>query len=206
MTIVAAERARETLGAEEPGTAMALRIVLQAARLLGAKELVAIASAHIDGCLYHGDSGVHFAERLVALGARTAVPTTLNVGALDLLHPDLVRLDAHRRAMARRLMDAHLKLGCAATWTCAPYQAGHRPRKGTHVAWGESNAIAARTFSMIVPLSGYDTSPTTFICVRSVFTMLPEIKARDEAGGAGYLPSEICNLWIRSIVFWKNIQ
>jgi predicted aconitase len=53
---------------------MAMRIVLEAARLLGAKDLVGMASAHIDGCLYHGDSGVYFAERLVALGARTAVP------------------------------------------------------------------------------------------------------------------------------------
>ncbi len=143
MTIVAAERAGEILAAEKnPGTAMALRIVLEAARLCGATHLVGIASAHIDGCLYHGDSGVHFNERLVALGARTAVPTTLNVGALDLLHPNLVRLDGHRQAMAKRLMDAHLKLGCAATWTCAPYQAGHRPKRGAHVAWGESNAVA----------------------------------------------------------------
>jgi predicted aconitase len=39
-------------------------------------------------------------------------------------------------------MDAHLALGCAPSWTCAPYQAGHRPAPGTHVAWGESNAIA----------------------------------------------------------------
>ncbi|MFI4988866.1 MAG: aconitase X, partial [Alphaproteobacteria bacterium] len=28
------------------------------------------------------------------------------------------------------------------TWTCAPYQAGHRPGLGEQVAWGESNAVA----------------------------------------------------------------
>jgi hypothetical protein len=44
--------------------------------------------------------------------------------------------------MARRMMDAYLTLGCRPTWTCAPYQAGHRPALGQHVAWGESNAIA----------------------------------------------------------------
>src|SRR5690606_20875810 len=32
-------------------------------------------------------------------------------------------------------------LGCETTWTCAPYQAGHRPAFGTDVAWGESNAV-----------------------------------------------------------------
>ena len=122
--------------------AMAMRIVVDAAEMLGAIQLVPVSSAHIDGCLYHGDSGVEFAERLVQLGGKTAVPATLNVGALDLLHPEIVKGDAHFRAMARRLMDAHIALGCQATWTCAPYQAGNRPALGAHVAWGESNAIA----------------------------------------------------------------
>ena len=122
--------------------AMAARIVDEAARLLGAPDLVAVTSAHIDGCLYHGDSGVAFAERLVALGGRVAIPSTLNVGALDLLHSGRVRFDAHRAAMAHRLMAAYEALGCTPTWTCAPYQAGHRPKLGEHVAWGESNAVA----------------------------------------------------------------
>ena len=119
---------------------MAMRIVADSARLLGATRLVPIASAHIDGCLYHGDSGTLFAERLAEDGA-VAVPTTLNVGALDLVHAGRVRLEPHRAAMARRMMDAYLRLSCQPTWTCAPYQAGHRPALGQHVAWGESNAV-----------------------------------------------------------------
>ena len=122
--------------------AMAMRIVAEAGRIMGAKRLIPIASAHIDGCLYHGDSGVEFAELLVELGGRVAVPASLNVGALDLLHPGIVRADSHQTAMARRQMDAYTKLGCLPSWTCAPYQAGHRPSLGEHVAWGESNAVA----------------------------------------------------------------
>jgi predicted aconitase len=38
-------------------------------------------------------------------------------------------------------MGAYRKLGCEQSWTCAPYQAGHRPLQGTDVAWGESNAV-----------------------------------------------------------------
>jgi predicted aconitase len=118
---------RETAeGSAGPARAMAMRIVVDTARLLGATRLVPIASAHIDGCLYHGDSGTLFAERLAEDGA-VAVPTTLNVGALDLVHAGRVRLEPHRAAMARRMMDAYLRLGCQPTWTCAPYQAGHRP-------------------------------------------------------------------------------
>jgi len=129
-------------GAQGPAAAMALRIVAEAARLMGAASLIAVESAHLDGCLYHGDSGVHFAERMVALGGKVAVPTTLNVGALDLLHPGRVRFDPETASMARRLMAASEAIGARATWTCAPYQAGHRPRLGAHVAWGESNAVA----------------------------------------------------------------
>ncbi len=43
--------------------------------------------------------------------------------------------------MARRMMVAYEQLGCAPSWTCAPYQAGHRPGLGEHIAWGESNAV-----------------------------------------------------------------
>lgn len=128
-------------GSNGESTAMAMRLVCDSARLLGAKSLVTIASAHIDGALYHGDSGTLFAERLVELGARTAVRSTLNVGALDLTGCSTNRLRAHERDMARRLMKAYLCIGCEPTWTCAPYQAGHRPALGSDVAWGESNAV-----------------------------------------------------------------
>lgn len=129
-------------GAQGDAAAMAMRILAEMGRLLGADRLIPIASAHIDGCLYHGDSGTGFAERLVAGGGKVAVPTTLNVGALDLLHPRRVNVDGARREMMLRLMRAYENLGCKPTWTCAPYQAGHRPAAGSDVAWGESNAVA----------------------------------------------------------------
>ena len=128
-------------GARGDGAAMAMRIVARTAELLGAPRLISIASAHIDGALYHGDSGTLFAERLVAGGAKVAVRATLNVGALDLTGCSRDRLPPHERGMARRMMDAYRTLGCEASWTCAPYQAGHRPAKGSDAAWGESNAV-----------------------------------------------------------------
>jgi predicted aconitase len=123
------------------GLGMAMRIVADAARLLGAPRLIPVASAHIDGALYHGDSGTLFAETLVRGGASVSIPATLNVGALDLHCGTRTRLSPHAYDMAKRLMLAHEDMGCQATWTCAPYQAGHRPATGTDVAWGESNAV-----------------------------------------------------------------
>ena len=124
------------------GAGIAMRIVAETGRILGAKRLIEIESAHIDGALYHGDSGTLFAEKLVESGATVSVPATLNVGALDLLGCSRVRLEPEKRAMARRMMDAYVALGCQPTWTCAPYQSGHRPAFGAQVAWGESNAVA----------------------------------------------------------------
>ena len=130
------------IAAGHDGAAMAMRIVAEAARLMGATRLLPIESAHIDGALYHGDSGTLFAEKLVAGGARVAVRATLNVGALDLTGCSRNRLASHEREMAARMVTAYRALGCEQTWTCAPYQAGHRPRFASQVAWGESNAVA----------------------------------------------------------------
>src|SRR5262245_34839207 len=128
-------------GVRGEGAAMPMRIVAATARLMGAPSLIQIASAHIDGALYHGDSGTLFAEKLVERGAKVAARSTLNVGSIDLTGCSKNRLPSHELAMARRMMDAYRKLGCEPSWTCAPYQAGHRPAFGSDVAWGESNAV-----------------------------------------------------------------
>lgn len=118
-----------------------MEIVVAMADVAGAERLVDIASGHIDGGLYHGRVSLDFADRLVTGGARVRVPTTLNVGSLDLLHPDLYRGDAETGRAGRRLMDLYVEMGCRPTWTCAPYQMDARPAFGEHVAWAESNAI-----------------------------------------------------------------
>jgi predicted aconitase len=119
----------------------AMRIVVGQAGAVRAAGLIDVTSAHIDGCLYHGQASLDFAERLVAAGAEVSIPSTLNVGTLDLLHPDLYRGDPRTAGKARRLMDLYVQMGCRPTWTCAPYQLSTRPRLGEHVAWAESNAI-----------------------------------------------------------------
>ena len=128
-------------GRRGEAAALAMRILAEMANVWEAERLIDITSAHIDSCLYHGEAGLDFAEKLLGGSARVVVPTTLNVSSLDLLHPELVRLDAETAAHARRLMDAYVAMGCRATWTCAPYQLPDRPAFGEHVAWAESNAI-----------------------------------------------------------------
>ena len=133
---------RALLGGElGDAAAMAMRILVRMAAVLGARELLDVEGAHVDGCLYHGLSGLDFAERLVAGGGAVRVPTTLNVGAIDLLHPELFQGSSEQASRARRLMRCYTDMGCQPTFSCAPYQAGVRPRQGAQVAWAESNAI-----------------------------------------------------------------
>ncbi|MER8835295.1 aconitase X [Mesorhizobium sp. M0045] len=128
-------------GEQGSAAAAAMKILVAFAKAVGARKLLDVAGAHIDGCLYHGQASLDFVERLIEGGGRVRVPTTLNVGSFDLIHPGLVKMPMSPEAPARRLMMAHLDLGCQATFTCAPYQTRFRPRFGEQIAWGESNAI-----------------------------------------------------------------
>jgi len=122
-------------------TRMAMRILTTMAEIYGAAHLLDIELAHIDGCLYHGYSGLEFAEKLVAGGAQVVVPTTLNVGAMDLLHPENFQGTAQVGEWATRTMKAYEAMGCQPIYTCTPYQMTQRPTFGQQIAWAESNAI-----------------------------------------------------------------
>ena len=142
MTVRLAPVDQELLhGSRGGGVALAMRVLVRVAGVMGATELLDIEGAHIDSCLYHGLSGIDFVERLSVDDAQVVVPTTLNVSSLDLLHPDLYRGDPTEAVNSRRLMEGYELLGCEPTWTCAPYERAARPAFGQHVAWAESNAI-----------------------------------------------------------------
>ena len=120
-----------------------MRLVVRAAEVSGATELIDVTGAHVDSCLYHGQASLDFVQRLADGRARVRVPTTLNVGAVDLMHPGLYRGDRRTAERGRLLMDRYRALGARPTFTCAPYQLAEvRPGIGEQVAWGESNAIA----------------------------------------------------------------
>lgn len=122
--------------------ALAMRIVARLAPLYGATELLPISRAHIDGCIYEGDAGLEFAERLAASGGRVAVPTSLNVISLDRAHWRELGLSPAYADKARRLGQAYVAMGATPTFTCTPYHTEARPTFGEQIAWAESNAVA----------------------------------------------------------------
>jgi predicted aconitase len=124
-----------------PAAARAMAILVQYGKVVGADRFVTIESAHIDGCMYHGPSSIDFAASFVELSGKVRVPTTLNVGVVDTIHPEWNRGAPALVPAQQRLNDLHVSLGCLATLTCAPYQRIFRPLAGQHIAWAESNAI-----------------------------------------------------------------
>jgi cis-L-3-hydroxyproline dehydratase len=119
-----------------------MSILVRVAPLFGATSLMPITRAHIDGCIYEGDAGVEFAERLAAGGGKVAVPTSLNVISLDRARWRSHGLDAAYAEKADRLARAYLAMGAKPNFTCAPYQTEHAPKFGEQIAWAESNAVA----------------------------------------------------------------
>src|SRR3954466_9305916 len=125
-----------------PAQALAMSILVRMADVYGATALMDISQAHIDSTIYLGDATLEFAERLAALGARVAVPTSLNVSGVDECGWKDWAVTPEWAAKAARQMLAYERMGAAPTWTCAPYQTKMRPAFGQQIAWGESNAIA----------------------------------------------------------------
>jgi predicted aconitase len=129
-------------GDRGPAAALAMSILVRMAEIYGAGTLMDISQAHIDSTIYLGDATLEFAEHLASLGARVAVPTSLNVSGVDECGWQEWAVTPEWAAKAARQMLAYERMGAVAMWTCAPYQTHMRPVFGQQIAWGESNAIA----------------------------------------------------------------
>jgi predicted aconitase len=130
-------------GHQGPAMQLAMELVLQAARILKAEQLVPVTYAHIDACFYNGQAHIDFAQFCLDHGARFPIPAWTNNGVVSATHPHLYagHSDAEMVEGARELMRLYDQLGCKPTWTCAPYQLPNGPRFGEHIVVGESNAV-----------------------------------------------------------------
>ena len=142
MTLKLTEKDHAMLrGDEGAAKKMAMSIIVRMAEISNAENLLDIVGAHIDSTVYIGDAGLEFAEKLASLGAKVAVPTTLNVSGIDEHHWQEWSVSSEWAQPAHRQMIAYQSMGTIPTWTCAPYQAVTKPAFGEQIAWGESNAI-----------------------------------------------------------------
>jgi predicted aconitase/predicted aconitase with swiveling domain len=120
---------------------VAMQIVLRMAQLQGARSLVDVTQAHIDGCIYTGPASLRFAEQLVQWGANVRVPTTLNSISVDQRRWRELGIDPALGEPASALGDAYMAMGAQLSFTCAPYLLDSAPKAGEQIVWAESNAV-----------------------------------------------------------------
>lgn len=119
----------------------AMEIVCLMAVAQGASALMDVTRGHIDGCILAHSANLIFAENMAKMGAKVAIPTTINAISVDRENwvSQGVAEDFGNRAS--RLADAYVQMGARPTFTCAPYLLEDRPRRGECVGWSESNAV-----------------------------------------------------------------
>ena len=108
-----------------------------------AERMIPISSAHLVAAnpVNAGKGGSIFIKEIAQQGGKFVVPTTTNPASVE---PWLWRELGFGEEIYEEqvsLSKAIAKMGGILSNTCTPYLIGHLPRKGEHVAWGESSAV-----------------------------------------------------------------
>jgi len=129
-------------GSHGEAVKFAMKLVVKIGEIYKAKELIEISSSHIlahYGSLH--DAGIDFMEKLVQLGAKCKVPTTVDPSSLPKDWKDL-KIPEEYAKKQKTLYDLTAKMGVIQNWSCTPYECGNVPRFGQNIAWAESSAVA----------------------------------------------------------------
>jgi predicted aconitase with swiveling domain len=134
------DRAR-LAGSDGPARQIAMEVLCLMAAAQGARDLIDVSRAHIDGCILAHDANLDFAEKMDEMGAKTVIPTTINAISVDRENWQTQRVTADFGARASRLADAYVNMGARPTFTCAPYLLDDVPVLDEAIGWSESNAV-----------------------------------------------------------------
>ncbi len=131
-------------GARGEGYRKAMELLVAIGDIKGADRLVDIKSAHVSGVsfLTIGDPGLELLEEWATSGAKVHVPTTTNPAGLDLEAWRELGFSERFAEKQLRILKTYERMGVRTSCTCTPYLADNIPKKGEHVAWAESNAVA----------------------------------------------------------------
>jgi predicted aconitase len=132
---------RTLAGEEGPSRQKAMELLVALGDIYGAERLIPIASAQVSGASFKtiGDAGIRWLEEMGAEGC-ASVPAMVNPLGMDLRRWRSMGISSHFHAKQVRIVKAYQSMGLLPVYSCTPYLAGHRPRKGQHVAWAESSA------------------------------------------------------------------
>ncbi|MDG1963487.1 MAG: aconitase family protein [Amylibacter sp.] len=128
-------------GVNGEATKIAMEVLCLMAAAQNADKLIDVSRGHIDGCILAHDANLHFAEKMLDMGASVIIPTTINAISVDRENWKSQGVAPDLGGRASRLADAYVKMGAYPTFTCAPYLLDEKPSKGEVIGWSESNAV-----------------------------------------------------------------
>ena len=136
-------------GEQGEGKQVALSLLVDVGDFFEAEKLIEIASTHISGVSYltGGDGLLDQLEYLVDKNCKVSVHSTLNPCGMDRNNWSDMGVTPEFAEKQFKIIQAYEKMGVSLTCSCTPYDFGHLPMKGQHIAWAESSAITfANTF------------------------------------------------------------
>lgn len=139
-----AEEERMLNGDDGATVQKAMEILVTLGDVFEADRMVETSSVHVSGISYNNirDPGLDLLEEWAGGGTRTRACTTINPSGMDCERWREFGVDDRFAAKQQRIVAAFERMGVEASLTCTPYLIGNRPRRGDHVAWAESSAVA----------------------------------------------------------------
>ncbi len=188
-----------------------MEILVQLGEIYGAEKMIKVANVHMPGSsvVVAGEAGTKFVEKMAGLGGKVCALTTLNPGAVNFDAWQETGYEEKTYKLQRRLTDAYSAMGAVPCHTCTPYLIGNCPRRGEHISWGESSAIAfansalgaytnreggpsalAAALTGRVPEYGYHLQENRYGHIK--VTVTTELHSVDDFGGVGLLGGNHC--------------
>lgn len=131
------------------GNQFAIQLLVDVGDFFEAEKLIPVASTHISGVSYltGGEGLLGQLEYLIEKECKVSVLSTLNPCGMDRNKWSEMGIEASFAEKQFKIINAYEKMGVSLTCSCTPYDFGHLPIKGQHIAWAESSAISfANTF------------------------------------------------------------
>lgn len=137
------EEQRMLDGEEGFAVQKSMQILTALGDAFGAERMVKIRTAHIPGVSIEvaGEAGAQFLEMMASKGGKFRVYTTTNICSVDFERWEEIKVVEEDYQVQSKMTKACLDMGALVLHSCIPYDLGHVPRLGEHVAWGESSAV-----------------------------------------------------------------
>jgi len=130
-------------GADGPGIARAMEILVALGQVFDAPRMVPVLNAQISGISFKniGQSGLDFLADWADLGARVQVPAYMNPGGVDRELWEDLGISQEFADKQFRVVSTLERMGVTPFLSCTPYHGLTGPEPGQHLAWSESSAV-----------------------------------------------------------------